>query len=212
MNQRQKRIVKISYILYYILLVAALFICYHYRIGNLKMGAVAAFTCFLVPGVLKLCRLKAIFEIYMVNIIFAAVASIAGSMLGAYSIPYFDKLLHFSSGIFMSELVYMLFCCLKKDTCIYDKNERILSLLFVNAGNMMIAVYWEFFEYGCLIFLNNDAINHYTSGVHDSMSDMLVALLGGMIIMFSIMNYYKKGKKNFWIRLNQHFYDLNFNS
>lgn len=212
MNQKQKRIVQVSYILYYILLLAAAIYCYLTQKKGLTMGAVALFTCFLVPLALKILHLKPIFEIYMINIIFAAIASIAGSMLGAYSVPFFDKVLHFCSGLFLSELSYMVFCWLKRTTVIKDKNERILSIIFVNACNMMIAVFWEFFEYGCLIFLNNDAINHYTTGVHDTMTDMLVAFVGGLIITGCILSYYHSGKKNFWIRLNEHFYDINFNS
>lgn len=212
MSQKQKKIVQVSYAIYYILLVLAAVYCYRTQKEGLMMGAVALFTCFLVPLVLKILHLTPIFEIYMINIIFAAIASIAGSMLGAYSFPFFDKVLHFCSGLFLSELSYMVFCWLKKTTVIKEKNERILSIIFVNACNMMIAVFWEFFEYGCLIFLNNDAINHYTSGVHDSMTDMLVAFVGGMIITCFILSYYKNNKKNFWIKLNEHFYDINFNS
>ena len=37
---------------------------------------------------------------YILNVVFAAIASIAGSMLDAYAIPYFDKVLHFCSGFF----------------------------------------------------------------------------------------------------------------
>lgn len=211
MSQKQKKIVQVSYAIYYILLVLAAIYCYCTQKEGLMMGAVALFTCFLVPLALKILHLTPIFEIYMINIIFAAIASIAGSMLGAYSFPFFDKVLHFCSGLFLSELSYMVFCWLKKTTVIKEKNERILSIIFVNACNMMIAVFWEFFEYGCLIFLNNDAINHYTSGVHDSMTDMLVAFVGGMIITYFILSYYKNNKKNFWIKLNEHFYDINFN-
>ena len=206
MSQKQKKIVQVSYAIYYILLVLAAIYCYCTQKEGLMMGAVALFTCFLVPLALKILHLTPIFEIYMINIIFAAIASIAGSMLGAYSFPFFDKVLHFCSGLFLSELSYMVFCWLKKTTVIKEKNERILSIIFVNACNMMIAVFWEFFEYGCLIFLNNDAINHYTSGVHDSMTDMLVAFVGGMIITYFILSYYKNNKKNFWIKLNEHFY------
>ncbi len=42
---------------------------------------------------------------------------------------------------------------------------------------MMIAFLWECFEFACLIFLNIDAINHYTQGVYDTMTDMIVCFL-----------------------------------
>lgn len=210
MSEKQKKIIQMGYVFYYLLLLAALFYCQQHQLKGTKMGMVAAFTCLLVPMALKIMNLKPIFEIYIINLIFCAVASIAGSMLNAYRIPYFDKVLHFSSGLFLSELSLMVFCYLNKKTEFHTKNEQILSLLFVNACNMMIAVFWEFFEYGCLIFLHNDAINHYTSGVHDSMTDMLVAFVGGLIISGHMIYYYVKGKKNFWLRLNDKFYEENF--
>ncbi|MGN1342984.1 MAG: hypothetical protein ACI4U3_00275 [Traorella sp.] len=212
MNHKQQKIIKISYIIYYLILFVAIFYCLKHQMDSVKMGFVASFTCFLVPLVLKILKMKPIFEIYLINIIFALIASIFGSMLNAYSIPFFDKILHFSSGLFITELCYMLFCYLKKDPYIQTKNERILAVLFVNAANMMVAVYWEFFEYACLIFLHNDAINHYTSGVHDSMTDMLVACLGGFFVTYHIIRYFKTDKKNFWVHLNTKFYKLNFSS
>lgn len=210
MSKKQQKIVKMSYIVYYFMLITAALYCYkHNNMEGIKMGVLASFTCFLVPLVLKILKLKTIFEIYIINIIFAAFAIIAGDMLDAYSICFFDKFLHFSSGLFLTELAYMLFCYLKKDTHIQSKNDRILSILFINACNMMIAVYWEFFEYACLIFLNNDAINHYTTGVHDTITDMITACIGGFIVTYKIMRYYKTDKTNFWIRLNSSFYELN---
>ena len=52
---------------------------------------------------------------------------------------------------------------------------------------MAIALCWEFFEYAMLIFFNNDAINHYTQGVHDSMTDMLCATIAGLLLTIWIM-------------------------
>lgn len=210
MTKKQKQITLYLYIFYYIFLIGATLYCAIHQMEGLKMAWVAAFTCFLVPLALKIVKLKPTFEIYLINVVFAFVASICGSMLGAYSLFMFDKVLHFSSGLFLTTLSFMIFSFLKKTTCVKEKNERILSIIFVNACNMMMAVFWEFFEYGCLIFLNNDAINHYTSGVHDTMTDMLVACLGGLIVSGYIISYYRTQKKNFWIRVNENFYQENF--
>lgn len=212
MSKKQKRMVQFGFIFYYVSLIFAFLYTYMNQMEGFKMGFVAAFTCCLVPLTMKIFKLKPIFEIYMVNLVFAYIASIGGSMLGAYSLPFFDKLLHFSSGLFICELGYMLHSYLKESPQVKNKKENIELFVFINAFNMMIAVFWEFFEYGCLIFLNNDAIRHYTSGVHDSMTDMLVALCGGLIVSIMIYRFYKTGKKNFWVSLNQHFYDLNFGS
>lgn len=212
MTSKQKKRIMIGYGIYYVCLILASIYCGIHQMEGLKMAPVAAFTCFLVPLCLKLLKLKSTSVIVWINLIFAFIASILGSMLGAYSLFMFDKFLHFFSGVFLSELSFMVFCYLREKTQFQDKKEKILCLLFVNACNMMIAVFWEFFEYACLIFLNNDAIRHTTSGVHDSMTDMLVACVGGILITGWILRYFKTGKKNFWIHLNEEFYHLNFNS
>ena len=77
--------------------------------------------------------------------------------------------------------------------------------MFINAVNMAIAVCWEFFEYAMLIFFNNDAINHYTQGVHDSMTDMLCATIAGLLLTIWIM----KNHSNFFMNTAQKFYELN---
>lgn len=209
MTVKERNIVKGSYIFYYVSLIIAAIYCYINEMDGLNMGAVALFTCFLAPLALRLVKLKPTFEIYIVNIIFAYIASIIGAMLGGYSFPLFDKILHFSSGILISIMGYMLYSFLRRNPRPRERNDQILCILFTNAFNMMVAVFWEFFEYGCLIFLNNDAINHYTTGVHDSMTDMLVALLGGLIVIFFIYHYLKTGKPNIISNLNQHFYNAN---
>ena len=132
-------------------------------------------------------------------------------MLGAYQIPLFDKTLHFTSGILISELALMLYNYLTDNKAHKTKKEQLLAITFVFSFNMMIAVLWEFFEYWCLIFLKNDAINHYTTGVHDSITDMLVALIGGCIIIYYLIKYFKVNKDNFWTKLSKQFYQINFN-
>lgn len=210
MNKKQRKMIIFGYILYYLALLIAVVICMNTSLrGNLHMAPVAAFTCFLAPLVLKIFKMNSSFEIYLVNIIFAFIASILGSMLSFYAIPYFDKFLHFSSGLFLSMLGYMIYLYFKDGKEPHTSKEKFVALLFVHCFNMTVAVSWEFFEYACLIFLNNDAIHHYSSGVHDSMTDMLVAMLGGFIIIGFIFHYYQTKKKNFWIRLSEHFFDIN---
>jgi len=33
-----------------------------------------------------------------------------------------------------------------------------------------------------LVFFNHDCIRHYTSGVHDALTDMICAFLGGVVV------------------------------
>ncbi|MFR1628666.1 MAG: hypothetical protein ACLSU6_17690 [Thomasclavelia ramosa] len=73
--------------------------------------------------------------------------------------------------------------------------------IFINALNAMIALYWEFYEYALLIFFNYDAINHYSTGIHDSITDMLVAVIGSFILSLYLTHYDQRNDNHFFIKL-----------
>ena len=89
------------------------------------------------------------------------------------------------------------------------KEDKTLFLIFINAVNMGIALIWEFYEYILLVFFNNDAINHYTQGVHDSITDMLCATVAGLLLTVLIVRYLRNGKANFFINVYEKFYTRN---
>lgn len=175
------------------------------------MGFVALITPLIIPCLFYLFKLKATNEIYIINLIFMYFASLIGSCFKGYSIPFFDKILHFSSGIFVSLLAIILFYIIKKEKKITDHRDYKIFLLFVFNTNLAIAMLWELYEYMMLILFNNDCINHYKTGVHDSLTDMFCALVAGILIIFLINRYYKHEKKHFLLQICENFYDQNFN-
>ena len=46
--------------------------------------------------------------------LFIAIAMIIGNTLNGYAIPYFDKVLHFSSGILICAAIALVYCWLKQ--------------------------------------------------------------------------------------------------
>lgn len=176
----------------------------------LFMGVVALITPWIIPGIFKLFKLIATDEIYIINLVFIYFASLIGSCFNGYSLPFFDKALHFSSGIFASLLAVILFCKIKKEKRINKIKDYYLFILFVNNTNLAIAMLWELYEYMMLILFNNDCINHYKTGVHDSMSDMICALIAGIIVLGLIHRYHKFGKNSFLLKLCENFYDQNY--
>lgn len=176
---------------------------------GVKMGFVALLTPFLIPLLFRLCSWKMTWEVRIVNLVFVYFASLIGSCFHWYQLPYFDKILHFSSGLFGTILAVLLFCSIKQQKKIIQKQDHAIFLIFINAVNMSIALLWEFFEYLMLVLFNNDAINHYTTGVHDSITDMLCATIAGLFITFLVIRYYRNGKSNFFIQLYENMYDTN---
>lgn len=173
------------------------------------MGVVACLTPWIVPVIFKLFKFKPVYEIYIINIIFVYFASLIGSSFHGYSVLGFDKVLHFSSGLLLTTASILLFMMIKHVCHIEQKEDYHLFLVFINMSNVAIAAFWEFYEYFMLIFFDNDCINHYTQGVHDSITDMLCAFVGGIIITYLVMRSYQRNQPNFITNLCEKFYSLN---
>lgn len=178
-------------------------------LNALGMGVVACFTPLIVPAIFKLFRLQVVYEIYICNVVFVYFASLIGSCFHGYSLLGFDKVVHFASGLIFTIVSAIVFMMIKRVSRIEDRADYHLFLLFINALNLAIAVCWEFYEYAMLIFFDNDCINHYTQGVHDSITDMLCAFGGGIIITLLFIRSYRRNHPNFVTNLCEKFYRLN---
>lgn len=168
------------------------------------MCYVAVITPLIFPIILKLLKIKVPYEVLIINVVFVYFASLIGSCLGGYSTAYFDKFTHFASGIVVLELAYMVYKYYVKIDI-----SKVFMVLCINAINMMVAALWELYEYALLIFVNNDAIRHYTTGVHDSMTDILVCLIGGLLLTIYLVKYDNDKKDHFFVALVRKTFQLN---
>ena len=141
----------------------------------------ALFCPYLVLKIFDLVKLKYTSSIILVNYWFCFFSLIIGNLFKGYSVPYFDKVLHFTSGI----LITLLFAMLFKFIC-NQKINNIIKYGFILGMNMLVAYLWELFEYLCLVLLDIDAINHYTQGVYDTMNDMSICFVASVIIIVLI--------------------------
>lgn len=211
MSKAEKRNLTLVACIYIATLIASFIINFETRTVNARfnMTFVAILCPLIVPVLFKLFKWQPVSEIYVINLIFCYFASLVGSCLGGYSVQYFDKVVHFGFGFCGAEIAYLLYMLLKKSSKIESIQEWHIFLVFINAVNSTMALLWEFYEYAMLVFFNNDAINHYTSGVHDTITDMLVCVLGGLIVTAFLIHAKHSGKDNFFTRLPQKFYTLN---
>lgn len=181
----------------------------NHNMNRVGMSVVSVLCLMIIPIVFKLFKWKPVYEIYVLGTCFMYFASLIGSCLGGYSVRYFDKVVHLCSGVFAALLAIMLFSILKKTRLAKSREDYHLLLVFVNAVNLAIAVIWEFYEYAMLIFFNNDAINHYTQGVHDTITDMMSACVGGLFVTMILIHRYRSQKPNFLINVPERFYEKN---
>lgn len=116
--------------------------------------------------------------------LFVFIALILGSIYNLYrTISWFDLLAHFLSGIVTCVLALIIlkkFDLLKKDLPIFH-------IVFIIAFSLMIASFWEFFEFLSDKVLKGDTQWVLLTGVDDTMTDMLIAFLSSVI--FSVFYY-----------------------
>ncbi len=176
---------------------------------SLMMVYVSLALAFVAPVLFKLMKWKPVYEIYILALVFMFLASTLGSAYRFYDhVLYWDKFVHCVSGVLGLLASYLLFCSLKKTTNV-KKEDRIIMYVFINACNMSIAVLWELYEYATLVLFNYDAIRHYSTGVHDSMTDIIVCIIGGLFATYFIYRYYKTGKDNIFTNVYKKFYIAN---
>ena len=193
-NKKTNFIYKSWILIYLISLVYAFYLNWGGK--YFSMTIVACLTPFIMPLLMKLLKIEVPQEFYIINIIFVYFASLWGSCLGGYHIPYFDKFTHFFSGIIFCEIAYIFY-----KHFLPNEKRKFLMFIFINALNAMIALFWEFYEYALLIFFNYDAINHYSTGIHDSITDMLVAVIGSFILSLYLTHYDQRNDNHFFIKL-----------
>ena len=77
----------------------------------------------------------------------------------------------------------------------YDKKSIIFNILFILGISFIVACAWEIFEFASDKIFGKDAQNVLTTGVDDTMKDMIVAVLG--TILYCILYSYeeKENKK-----------------
>lgn len=146
----------------------------------------------LVPTILKrLFKIKITPTVEFVYLIFVFCAHFLGSIVNLYHyINNYDKIMHLISGAVSS--FFGLFVLLKLNK--HDKKSIIFNVLFIISFTLMIASLWEFFEYFNDNIFGKDAQNVLTTGVNDTMDDMIAALIGS--ILFNIMYIYEQITNN----------------
>lgn len=110
-------------------------------------------------------------------IIFIFMAHFLGVICEFYNYIYwFDKLVHFLSGIVTSFVAIYLLIKFKKNKNIF------FDILFIVAITLMVASIWEVFEYLSSCYFGADPQKVVSTGVSDTMGDIIVAFLGSILV------------------------------
>ena len=195
---------------YYVLAIGSLFILGTLndlsRIGYVLLACAMPLVPYLFTKVTKIKLTKVIILAYD---LFVFGAMILGNIYGFYRFSGFDKILHTLSGVLISALVFIIYYKKKKGRLTKDRSDLVITLLFTMGVNMFVAFGWECFEFALLVFFDNDAIHHYDQGVYDTMTDMIVCFLGGLVTIAFIYHYFKTKKDNILIKAAKDFLHQN---
>ena len=162
------------------------------------LGDLTIFLVFVLPRIVcKIFKFKSDYKIEFIYIIFIFISQFLGSVLNLFNtVWWYDLFTHFISGILTSVLALMILNYFK---C--DKN-KVFNLLFMISFTVFVAALWEFMEFFADTFLGMNVQHSIGTGVSDTMEDMLIATLGGLIVLIKylfdkndMLTKYVKGRK-----------------
>ncbi|MBO4855595.1 hypothetical protein J5500_04300 [Candidatus Saccharibacteria bacterium] len=164
--------IKVAFVIYALLVGTRCLIDPEYsKYGGFIAGLVLPFLPELVSAVFK-CKFA--FRLQLIYYIFLFIALDMGICMDLYkTVPYFDKTVHFFSGIFSALVGHYALVYFKA-----NKHSKLFKAMFIMFFSMAIAVTWEFFEFGCDKLLGQSMQQLVSVGVDDTMYDLICATIG----------------------------------
>lgn len=165
-------------------------------VNNDIYGSLICFS--IIPVMFAPYLLKKIFKIELgeqietIYYIFVFFAHFLGSIINLYDyIDGYDKIMHFLSGMLSAMIAFVLLVKMKH----YKDKNRIFNYLFIISITLTIASLWEFYEFTFDSLFTKDAQNVLTTGVGDTMWDMIVAFFGAILVLIEYTRELISNKK-----------------
>ena len=141
--------------------------------------------------IFKKSKIKITDDIEFVYLIFLILSFLFGSIMGGYSkIYWYDSFTHLLSGVFTAFMAPILLKWLNR----YDKKDIVFNIIYIILITLSVAVLWECTEFTIDKILGTDTQKVLTTGVNDTMKDMICALVGS--VLYSIYYLYSLSKKS----------------
>jgi len=190
---------KINNLLKVLLLIISIFF-FIYNIVNKEIAyafiALAILPLISIPSILRKMKVLLNDSMELIYIIFIVFALVLGSLFKFYDLIYFyDKLVHFTSGILSAVVGIYLLVIFKK----YDKNNKVFNAIFIFFTSLAVASLWEMFEYTSSIVFKVDPQRVLTTGVNDTMLDIIMAALASILVIMMYL-YEETNKKKLIIK------------
>lgn len=189
---------KLSYAsLYVFIALGILFGGYIFTQGNTAKALLGFATLFFlaVPAIAKSFLRAEPYLLYMLSFAFCILAYDFGCVLELFdAVPYLDKISHFLSGPVFTIIGICLYLLITNTNSVPQlKNTALVSTCFGVFFASFIAVIWEVCEFLGFVLTGNDSQHHLTTGVFDTMGDLIACLVGSLFCAGALLLYYKKG-------------------
>ena len=146
----------------------------------------------LLPDILRKRNIKITEKIEFIYLLLLFTAHFLGSIVNLYhKISWYDTLVHYISGLIVCLFGYFIYIKGK------GSKNKYLEFLFLLSFSALVAFFWESFEFIFDQLFGKDAQNVKTTGVVDTMEDMIVALLGTFTVQICAYLEKKYDKKLF---------------
>lgn len=166
----------------------------------------------LIPPIL--CRLFRKKPSYTMNLClygFLFVAYTLGVAMEWYHLfALYDLVAHFISGVFFALVGLCAYFFLRRDRFSPLGSDPPLSSFFTFVFSGFVAGFWEILEYVSFLITGYDSQNVAATGVADSMEDMILGMLGGLLVAVYWYFQTKKEPNHTPLLPVQEFYDANY--
>lgn len=150
----------------------------YYKLSTSISGIFLMFLPYILQKIFKFKIPHVFISLYLTFIFFALVL---GSVVNLYiTISWYDDLMHFISGFLDSILAIYIFNRLVKNNQYNIKFITIFTISF----SLAIGVFWEIYEFIDSKITGMDPQNVLTTGVDDTMFDLIFALIGSIIFTY----------------------------
>ena len=158
--------------------------CIHHNFYEILTPAT---TLLLFPGlylVRRIFHLKGGVQLETHLYIFAYLGWTLGGAAQFYTyVPYYDKVLHLLSGVFISTLALAIFRLLERNHSREGENKAT-GCLFVFFASLAVAALFELCEFALSPIMHRDMQHVLDTGVTDTMLDIISCLIGTLFFMF----------------------------
>lgn len=156
------------------------------------IGFAAFILTFIPPLIFKIMKVKTNKSLCLSIIIFIFFALYLGTLNNFYRYNFWDTILHFSSVIIIGCFAFIILkkYCLQSSV---NSPNQIFFFIFVLSFAALCGVIWEIYEFTMDTFFYLDMQKVESSGVTDTMIDLIAGLLGSVICYIS--HYFKWEKQ-----------------